>query len=156
MAYAGSAGLRFLFFWKYIGLSLTLHEEGGSLGKSQSRKPRQPQEWSQWGTAGLVIKFIALAATLSILVLQIVWRFGLVLNISSLVGEYTADTSIEILFVVLAAVVLMYQIFAGVLPSDQPKWEAGCLALALFIHAGTGVGGLIIGKQTFLNSGTLF
>ena len=140
LLFAFSFGLLNLFFWKLVACRPV---EEISLSNVDS-KPQSQQEhsanWHRWGLVGMFLKWASLAATLSIPLLQILWR--LLPNQRQYGSIYIASTTIE---TVLAAVFAL-KLVLNVCISPQEWWFAlrSCVVpmFALAVQIGLGIGNL--------------
>lgn len=134
-----ASGLRFLYFWAFVSQPPLCEQGSGSFLRLHSGS------WLHWGLTGTVLRWSTLLASLSIFVLQILWRttrkFGPVYNVES---------ALEIG----ASGVYMVKLLLNsmIVEEDcrrETLWQYSTALFALFINLGVGVGNLLECKLLF-------
>ena len=131
-----AAGLRFLYFWAFVAQPPLCEQGSGSFLRLHSGS------WLHWGLTGAVLRWSTLLASISILVLQVIWRldkplrkFGPVYNVES-AFEITAS-AIYIVKLLLNSTIVE--------PSCRREtlWQYSTALFALLINLGVGIGDLL-------------
>ncbi|KAJ7597169.1 hypothetical protein C8J56DRAFT_919382 [Mycena floridula] len=138
-----SIGFRFLFFWTFVAE----RPRGEPPPPNLDQRPFNPRydshsaSWERWGYLGFALKWILLAASLSIPLLQIIWR--LVQRRYDII--YMVSTTIEIVVSALFVIKVMLNIFLSPQVSSLPSFRAySAPLLALLINVGISVGNLVL------------
>jgi hypothetical protein len=140
-----TVGLRFLFFWAFVAErprgepppTANLSDPKAYVYYAQNSHSAQ---WERWGYLGVVLKWLVLAASLSIPILQIIWRIA----VRHLGTVYTVESTIEILVSALFILKVFLNIF---LSPVSPWWKALQFYIvplvALLINLALGIGELV-------------
>jgi hypothetical protein len=151
--YAVSVGLRFFFFWLFVAEP--------PRGETVEPKPFDPianlftrekhsGAWGRWGIPGLILKWALLALTLTIGVLQIVWRVVLMDN--RLGPVYGAEAAMEIVSSALFVVKLLLNIsITPVTPRSKTLRTYAAIIFALLINFILGIGNLVVCEYLCVN-----
>jgi hypothetical protein len=115
--FALSIGFRFLFFWAFVAQLPKRGQQSPNFDTETGdflmmRDSRHSASWGRWGVIGLVLKWLLLALTLAIVVLQILWR-----NVAQFQRSlYFVDSAIE----AVVAALFMLKIALTILVSSDP------------------------------------
>ena len=128
-----ATGLRFLFFWLYVA-EPPRGETAIPLAHSGT--------WGKWGLLGLALKWVLLAITLAISIMQIIWRISS--NADNFGTVYGAESAMEII----ASAVLLLKLLLNVsITSVAPRYKAlrdySAVIAALSINVGVGIGNVV-------------
>lgn len=143
-----SIGFLDLFFWTLVARCPRGEyvDKSNDLSTARNRKPSMHSaSWNRWGLIGSILKWTSLAASLTVPLLQMVWRLmpGQRKYSSIYVAESTIQTS------VMAAFILKFVLNIYTSPLDH-WWYAFRNYLvpitALVIGTGLGIGNLILCK----------
>ncbi|KIK71151.1 hypothetical protein GYMLUDRAFT_33285 [Collybiopsis luxurians FD-317 M1] len=139
-------GFRFLFFWAFVaerprGEPPPTTDLDDPRAYKYYAKNSHSARWERWGYIGFVLKWLILAASLSIPILQIIWRIA-VRHFSTV---YMVESTIEIL----VSALFILKIFLNVFLSPvSPRWKPFTFyvapLIALFINLAIGIGSLVI------------
>ncbi|KAH9022944.1 hypothetical protein EDB85DRAFT_1992814 [Lactarius pseudohatsudake] len=134
--YSIASGLRFLFYWVYVSRP-PLCEQGSArfLGIHSGC-------WLRWGVMGSFLRWTTLAASLSVPVLQILWRTVYVMHEFGPV--YDIEGAMEITTSAIFIIKLLLNVFLVEASSRrQTLYQYSSVVSALLINMGIGVGNLI-------------
>ncbi|KAF8912800.1 hypothetical protein CPB84DRAFT_1759539 [Gymnopilus junonius] len=136
---AFSTGFLDLFFWKLVACCPIQEVEfSGTLTNRKERKQLHSANWNRWGLIGMILKWVSLAASFSVPLLQIIWR--LLPNQRQYGTIYIAQTTVE---TALAAVFIL-KLVLNISISPDEWWYAFQSYLvpmfALSMEIGLGVG----------------
>jgi hypothetical protein len=131
-----ASGLRFLYFWAFVSQA-PLCEQGLT-----SFLPMHSGRWLHWGLTGTVLRWSTLVASVSIFVLQALWR--LVHSLRKFGPVYDIETAFEIT----ASGVYIIKLILNILIVEescrrQALWQYSTPFLALIINSGIGIGNLL-------------
>ncbi|KAI9508802.1 hypothetical protein F5148DRAFT_1192760, partial [Russula earlei] len=131
-----SFGLRFLYFWAFVSQPPLCEQGSGSFLRMHSGS------WLHWGLTGTVLRWSTLLASLSIFVLQLVWR------IARLRGGFGPVYSVESSLEIAASAIYMIKLFLNstIVEADcrrETLWQYSTALLALFINLGVGLGNIL-------------
>lgn len=90
IGYALSNSLRFLFFWIFVAEPPKAERD-----TPNARAGAHSGNWSVWGITGLILRWLSLALTLVVFVLQVVWRLDS--SADGYTNAYSAESSIEVI-----------------------------------------------------------
>jgi hypothetical protein len=129
--------LRFLYFWAFVAQPPLCERGTGSFLLLHSGS------WLRWGMTGTVLRWTTLLASLSILVLQIIWR--LVLGPHKLGPVYSVESALEIT----ASVIYIVKLFLNstlveMVCRRETLWQYSAALFALLINLGLGLGNLLL------------
>jgi hypothetical protein len=146
IGHALSFGFRFIFFWTFV--ARRPRGEPPPIPPEDRDKEYNPREhshsasWQRWGILGITLKWVLLVASISIPILQIVWRD--VPGLNQFGGVYTAEATLEI---VVSALFILKLLLNVSLSPLTPRWRSlrsyAAPLLALLISSGLGIGNLI-------------
>jgi hypothetical protein len=109
--FALSIGLRYLWFWTFIGMQPTRELA------TEAAKTRHSGTWKRWGTLGLIAQWTLFAAIIGMTILELLWR--VVSNISEYGQVYIAASALEIML----SYLFLLKIIANVWISPaRPRW----------------------------------
>lgn len=131
-----AAGLRFLYFWAFVAQPPLCEQGSGSFLRLHSGS------WLHWGLTGTVLRSTTLLASISILVLQLLWR--LVKPLHGFGPVYNVESALEIT----ASAIYMVKLLLNstiVEPTCRREtlWQYSTALFALLINLGVGVGNLL-------------
>lgn len=141
-----AVGFRFLFFWVFVaerprGEPPPTTNLNDPQNYVYYAKNSHSARWERWGYIGHVLKWLILTATLSIPILQIIWRIA-VRHFGTL---YMLEATIEILVTALLILKVALNIF---LSPDTPWWKPfryyGAPLVTLLINLTLGIGQLAL------------
>lgn len=153
VGHAFSFAFRFLFFWAFV--SEPPRGELPFLPMQDDRRPNfislgseeiiHSGDWARWKSMGLIFKWVLLLLTLSIPVLQILWRL---VNMFNMFGPiYVVESSIEI---GLSAVFIMKLVINTFMSPLSPRLytlrDYSPVILAISIGMGLAIGNLLCCK----------
>ncbi|KAF8507121.1 hypothetical protein F5888DRAFT_72939 [Russula emetica] len=131
-----ASGLRFLYFWAFVSQAPLCEQRLASYLTMHSGS------WLHWGRTGTVLRWSTLVASVSIFVLQALWRlvhslrrFGPVYDVES-AFEITAS-GIYIIKLILNALIVEESC------RRQTLWQYSTAFFALVINSGIGIGNLL-------------
>ncbi|KAI0274618.1 hypothetical protein BC834DRAFT_1453 [Gloeopeniophorella convolvens] len=134
--YSIATGLRFFFFWTFVAQPPRC--EQASVANSQKHSGK----WSRWGMIGLMLQWTTLIASLSVLVLQFLWR--IIQSLHRFGPVYDVDNAIEIASSGIFVVKLLLNILIADAPSRWlPFYHYLAAFMVLLINMGIGVGNMI-------------
>ncbi|KAH9985429.1 hypothetical protein BJV74DRAFT_575988 [Russula compacta] len=130
-------GLRFLHFWAFVSQPPLCERGSGSFLRLHSGS------WVHWGLTGAVLRWTTLLASLSILVLQVIWRtvnplrrFGPVYNIDGVLE--IAASGIYMIKLLLNAMIVQVHC------RRETIWQYSATLFALLLNLGIGIGNLLV------------
>jgi len=131
-----ASGLRFLYFWAFVSQPPLCEQGSGSFLRLHSGS------WLHWGLTGTVLRWSTLFASLSIFVLQILWRT--VRPLHRFGPVYNVESALEIG----ASGVYMIKLLLNsmIVEEDcrrETLWQYTAALFALFINLGVGVGNIL-------------
>lgn len=134
-----SFGFLDLFFWKLVACCpIQEIEYSETITNRKGRKQLHSANWNRWGLIGMILKWVSLAASFSLPLLQILWR--LLPNQRQYGTIYIAENTIE---TTLAAVFIL-KLALNISISPNEWWYAFqsyvVPMVALSIEIGLGVG----------------
>jgi hypothetical protein len=140
--FAVSVGLRFLFFWLFVAEP----PRGEAIRSARSdpiarlfTEETHSGAWCRWGFTGIILKWILLAVTLSILILQIIWRVAPGEN--RLGPLYGAEAAMEIIGSALFVIkLLLNTLITPITPRSKVLRSYAAMIFALLINLGLGIG----------------
>lgn len=141
-----SVGFIYILFWTLVaqcppGESTRLLVDIN--GRHRARDPSHSASWRRWGFIGITLKWISLLASISIPLLQMLWR--IVTSQRKYGNLYVAESTIETVVSAIFILKLLLNIYLCPLPS---RWRSSgryvTSIFSLIISAGLGVGNLII------------
>ncbi len=131
-----ASGLRFLYFWAFVSQAPLCEQGSASFLRLHSGS------WLHWGLTGTVLRWSTLVASVSIFVLQLLWRladslrrFGPVYDVEN-AFEITAS-GIYIIKLILNALIVEESC------RRQTLWQYLTAFVALLINSGIGIGNLL-------------
>jgi hypothetical protein len=131
-----AACLRFLYFWAFVAQPPLCERGSGSFLRLHSGS------WLHWGLTGTVLRSTTLLGSISILVLQILWRvvrslreFGPVYNVES-----AFEISASVIYIVK---LLLNSTIVEPACRRETLWQYSMALFALLINLGVGVGNLL-------------
>jgi hypothetical protein len=151
--YAVSVGLRFFFFWIFVAEP--------PRGESVRTTPTDPMAglfteekhggaWGRWGITGILLKWVLLAITFTIGVLQIIWR--VMPNHNRLGPVYGAEAAMEIITSALFVIkLLLNTLISPLTPRSKTLRSYAPMLFILFINLGLGIGNVTTCEFFFLN-----
>lgn len=139
-----ASGLRFLYFWAFVSQA-PLCEQG-----LISFLPMHSGSWLHWGLTGTVLRWSTLVASVSIFVLQALWRLVPALR------RFGPVYDVESAFEITASGVYIIKLILNTLIVEescrrQTLWQYSTAFFALIINAGIGIGNLL-GCKLFLRN----
>ena len=139
-----ASGLRFLYFWAFVSQA-PLCEQGLA-----SFSPMHSGSWFHWGLTGTVLRWSTLVASVSIFVLQALWR--LVHSLRRFGPVYDIESAFEIT----ASGVYIIKLILNVLIVEescrrQTLWQYSTAFFALIINSSIGIGNLLHCKLLLQN-----
>lgn len=139
VGFALSVGFRFLFFWTFVAERPRGEPPPPPVqdSKGQSYPSGHSADWGKWGFLGFALKWSLLALTISIPIIQIIWRiaqrrFDVI---------YMVESTIEIVVSALFILKIMLNLF---LTWWRPLRFYLAPLVALLINLGVAVGNLIL------------
>lgn len=133
--YSIASGLRFLFYWVFVSRPPLCEQDSARFLSLHSGS------WLRWGIMGSILRWTTLTASLSVLVLQALWRtvhrlheFGPVYDIEGAVEITTSAIFIVKLF--------LNVLLVEVSSRRQTLWQYSSVLFALLINMGIGIGNL--------------
>jgi hypothetical protein len=131
-----ASSLRFLYFWAFVSQA-PLCEQGLA-----TFLPMHSGRWLHWGLIGTVLRWSTLVASLSIFVLQALWR--LVHSLRRFGPVYDIESAFEIT----ASGIYIIKLILNALIVDescrrQTLWQYSTAFFALVINSGIGIGNLL-------------
>ena len=136
-----ASGLRFLYFWAFVSQA-PLCEQG--------LLPMHSGSWLHWGLTGTVLRWSTLVASVSIFVLQALWR--LVHSLRKFGPVYDVETAFEI---TASGVYIIKLILNALIVEEscrrQTLWQYSTAFFALVINSGIGIGNLLLCKLFLQN-----
>ncbi|KAH9082096.1 hypothetical protein EDB83DRAFT_2591750, partial [Lactarius deliciosus] len=131
--YSIASGLRFLFYWVYVSRPPLCEQDSARFHSG---------DWLRWGVMGSFLRWTTLAASLSVAVLQILWRTVYVMHEFGPV--YDIEGAIEITTSAIFIIKLLLNVFLVEASSRrQTLCQYSSVVSALLINMGIGVGNLI-------------
>lgn len=134
--YSISSGLRFLFYWVFVSQPPLCEQDSAPFLSVHSGS------WQRWGITGSFLRWTTLAASLSVLVFQVLWRtvplmheFGPVYDI-----EGAVEITTSAIFIVK---LLLNVLLVEVSSRRQTLWQYSSVFSALFINTAIGIGNLM-------------
>ncbi|KZT30378.1 hypothetical protein NEOLEDRAFT_1082225 [Neolentinus lepideus HHB14362 ss-1] len=134
-----SVGLRFMFFWAFV--AERPRGEGTAPSASEGHRPNfihmnsdvtlHSGSWYQWGLIGMILKWGLLGVTVTIPILQMIWR--IVTMFSTFGPVYDADGTMEI---VGSALFLSKLLLNAWLSPDETRWRVLCHYLVVMVALG--------------------
>jgi len=132
--------LRFLYFWAFVAQPPLCERGTGSFLFLHSGS------WLRWGLTGTVLRWITLLASLSILVLQIIWRLMMLGH-----GRYKFRPvyNVESALEITASVIYIVKLFLNstlveMVCRRETLWQYSAALFALLINLGIGLGNLLL------------
>ncbi|EGO02379.1 hypothetical protein SERLA73DRAFT_71505 [Serpula lacrymans var. lacrymans S7.3] len=145
-----SVGLRFLFYWIFVAEAPRGESQPNPVPNRswtdflviEAKEGCHSGSWDRWGLTGHILKLVLFAASIAILVLQILWR--IVSSFHYYGPIYAADTSLELV----ASILFILKLILNTSISPvTPRWrtlrEYSVPIVALFLNAGIAIGNLI-------------
>jgi hypothetical protein len=133
--YSISSGLRFLFYWVFVSQPPLCEQDSARFLSIHSGS------WLRWGTTGSVLRWTTLAASLSVLVLQALWRT--VHSIHEFGPVYDIEGAVEIITSAIFIVKLLLNVLLVEVSSRrQTLLQYSSVLSALLINMGIGIGNL--------------
>lgn len=134
--YSISSGLRFLFYWVFVSQPPFCEQDSAPLLGIHSGS------WHRWGTTGSFLRWATLAASLSILVFQVLWR------IVPLMHQFGPVYDIEGALEITTSAIFIVKLLLNVLLVEassrrQTLWQYSSVFFALFINVAIGIGNLM-------------
>lgn len=139
---ATSVGLRFFFFWLFVGEP----PRGETVRTTQIdpiarlfREETHSGAWGRWGFTGIILKWVLLAVCFTIFILQIVWR---VVPSDNFLGPvYGAEAAMEIIGSALFVIkLLLNTLITSITPRSKTLRRYAAMIFALLINLGLGIG----------------
>ncbi|KAL0575979.1 hypothetical protein V5O48_005979 [Marasmius crinis-equi] len=144
VGFAISVGFRYLFFWKFVAERPRGEPPPPNLVNPAVYNPREhahSASWKRWGVIGFLLRWALLAATLSLPILQILWRITFRIN-----GPvYVVESTIEIIVSALFALKILLNVFLSpALPRWKPLISYLVPFIALMFNLAVAIGSLIM------------
>lgn len=141
IAYSLSFGLRFLWFWLFVGSPLPVASTQPASTHIHSGS------WQRWGIFGHLLRWMVLLAVFAIVSLQIVYRVYTPLNSGGPVYDAEATLQIVLSFVFILKLFMNIYLVALDFPKE-PLWSRNLLRyfpilMALLVNFGIGLGNLL-------------
>ncbi|KAI9445220.1 hypothetical protein H4582DRAFT_1914059 [Lactarius indigo] len=134
--YGIASGLRFLFYWVYVSQPPLCEQDSARFLSIHSGS------WLRWGVMGSFLRWGTLAASLSVPVLQILWRTVYVMHAFGPV--YDLEGAVEVTTSAIFIIKLLLNVFLVEAPSRrQTLCQYSSMVSALLINMGIGVGNLM-------------
>jgi hypothetical protein len=146
-----SVGFIYILFWTLVA-QCPPEESTRLLACIKGRHdPSHSASWHRWGLIGISLKWISLLASISIPLLQMLWR--IVISQRKYGNLYVAESTIETVVSAIFILKLLLNIYLCPLSS---RWRSSgryvTSIFSLIISAGLGVGNLIICEQPVLST----
>lgn len=133
--YSTASALRFLFYWVFIAQPPICEQDSARFLNLHSGS------WLRWGATGSVLRWTTLAASLSVFLLQVLWRT--VNRIHEFGPVYDIEGAVEITTSAIFIVKLFLNVLLVEVPSRrQTLWQYSSVLSALVINMGIGIGNL--------------
>jgi len=149
-----SVGFIYILFWTLVAQCPPEESTRLLVGikrQHDARGPSHSASWRRWGFIGITLKWISLLASISIPLLQILWR--IVISQRKYGNLYVTESTIETVVSAMFILKLLLNIYLCPLPS---RWRSSgryvTYIFSLIISAGLGVGNLIICEQPVLST----
>lgn len=131
-----ASGLRFLYFWAFVAQAPLCEQSSASFLRLHSGS------WLHWGLTGAVLRWSTLLASVSIFILQTLWR--LVQSLRRFGPVYDVENSLEIM----ASGVFIIKLILNAMIVEEPcrrqtLWQYSMALSALLINMGLGIGNLL-------------
>ncbi|KAA1468174.1 hypothetical protein DENSPDRAFT_814242 [Dentipellis sp. KUC8613] len=149
--YGIAVGFRFLFFWAFVARpprgevkpsDASTRQDVGLLAMLLDTQGSHSGSWARWGVIGHFLRWIILGLSVSIVVLQILWR--LIRPFNRFGPVYEAESTIEIIASAILITKLILNTVIAATPSRmRTLYHYSFMFLALFINLGVGVGNII-------------
>lgn len=135
--YSIASGLRFLFYWVFVSQPPLCEQDSARLLGIHSGS------WLRWGLTGSFLRWTTLAASLSVSVLQALWRT--VHPLHEFGPVYDIEGAVEITISAIFIVKLLLNVLVVEVPSRrrQTLWQYSSVLSALLINMGIGIGNLM-------------
>lgn len=134
-----AAGLRFLYFWAFVSQAPLCEQGSASFLRLHSGS------WLHWGLTGALLRWSTLVASVSIFILQALWR--LVPSLRTHGPVYDVETAFEIT----ASGIFIIKLILNAMIVEEPcrretLWQYSMAFSALLINMGFEIGNLIYCK----------
>jgi hypothetical protein len=131
-----ASGLRFLYFWAFVSQAPLCEQGSASFLRLHSGS------WLHWGLTGTVLRWSTLVASVSIFVLQALWR--LVDSLRRFGPVYDVESAFEIT----ASGVYIIKLILNTMIVEEPcrrqtLWQYSTAFFTLLINLGIGLGNLL-------------
>lgn len=134
--YSISSGLRFLFYWVFVSQPPFCEQDSAPFLSIHSGS------WQRWGITGSFLRWATLAASLSVLVFQVLWRTVPLMHDFGPV--YDIDGAVEITTSAIFIVKLLLNVLLVEVSSRrQTLWQYTSVFSALSINMAIGIGNLM-------------
>ncbi|KAI9460897.1 hypothetical protein BJY52DRAFT_1168133 [Lactarius psammicola] len=131
-----ASGLRFLFYWVYVSQPPLCEQDSARFLSVHSGS------WLRWGLTGSFLRWTTLAASLSVPVLQILWRTVHLMHDFGPV--YDIEGAVEITLSAIFILKLLLNVLLVEVPSRrQTLWQYSSVTSALVINMAIGIGNLM-------------
>lgn len=152
LALAISIGFRFFFFWSFVSQpprgelpsTRTSQEQGISFRMGSNV---HSGSWTRWGIPGVILQYTLLFATITIPVLQLIWRFSE--QFDTFGPVYNADGTLEIVISALFVIKLLTNAWISPL---TPRWKTirdySPVIIALLLGLAVGIGNILCCTST--------
>ena len=131
-----ASGLRFLYFWAFVAQAPLCEQSSASFLRLHSGS------WLHWGLTGAVLRWSTLLASVSIFILQTLWR--LVQSLRKFGPVYDVENAFEIM----TSGVFIIKLILNAMIVEEPcrrqtLWQYSMALSALLINMGLGIGNLL-------------
>lgn len=152
IGFALSVGLRFFFFWLFVAepprgekAKPVPYDPKTNFFVYAFKEPDHTGAWGRWGIPGMILRWLLLAMTFVITVLQMVWR--LVPSDNFLGPVYTAESTLEIAASAIFILKLgLNTMITMTVPRSKTVRRYSTMVLALIFSIGLGIGNIAVCK----------
>ena len=156
IGFALSVGLRFFFFWLFVAepprgekVKPVPYDPETNFFVHAFKEPDHSGAWGHWGRTGMILRWLLLAMTFVITVLQMVWR--LVSSNSFTSPVYTAESTLEIIASVIFILKLVLNtLITTTVPRSRMVRRYSTMVVALIFSIGLGIGNVAVCKSLLL------
>ncbi|EPQ60820.1 hypothetical protein GLOTRDRAFT_113349 [Gloeophyllum trabeum ATCC 11539] len=137
--FALSIGARFIFFWAFV--AERPRGEGSTDSINEAKRPNfihmnsgltlHSGSWDRWGVIGMILKWGLLGLSVSIPILQMIWR--IVTAMATFGPVYDADGTLQI---VGSALFVLKLLLNAWLSPDEVRWRVLCHYLVVIVALG--------------------
>ena len=150
IGFALSVGLRFFFFWLFVAepprggkVKPVPYDPETNLFVYAFKEPNHSGAWGHWGITGMILRWLLLAMTVVITILQMVWR--LVSGNDFMGPVYTVESTLEIIASAIFILKLgLNTLITTTVPRSRTVRRYSTMIVALIFSIGLGIGNVTV------------